>query len=549
MRFIRTLAVLAMLGTALDSSPPVLAQDSASQVGDVFAQLTQLQDANLGIARQMAETEQRAASELRAAIEDGTISNPAYQAVARSFVANALTLASVILSPIQTRQAAAGNTMMLLIQRNIALLQSTAPYARKNRSFSNAIARYTVLQMQTQDLGSALQNGWNRYAGILANAQSSGLLADNAFDAGSQSWNLEIPVLGNPDVAAVVPPAVTTTTAVATTTTTATTTTAFAEAEPPVPATPPPGLTAQPEAAARTTTTTTTTAAAPVPVPALTGTPRGPAETVATTIAEAAAEPPPAGQPEDTAERLPAGGPLDIVRPAAATGPVGDWMLTADGPRTFATTPNLNTETLPVIQGLTVRCAPDGGVQYVIAAKDSFGAFRVYSDRSQYRTVRADDNVIAADNTVAIADTLRLAYAWSQQVPDSGRQLTIRADTLTGTLGLFSPKGYPEARDKVAIACANPAAPAVLPMDVPVAETRPAVTAPPETAADAAAAPTQPTEAATPAAEPAPETPAPEAVATTTAAAPTPPPRDTRPPIPAPRINRQNLPLDIMNGG
>lgn len=444
----QTVLAFVALAAAL-GAPAAVAQSPLEQV---YESLELLQDANLGIARQMAELEQQSASELEAHIQQGRIGSPASQAIARTFVANARTLAAIMLSPMQTYQTAAGESMFVLLRRNIEMLRSVTSYRAADPALDAAITRYTVLQMQTQDMAQALQNGWTRYGDILESAERSGLLAANAFDSETQSWALGNPVLGGlpaPSLSSV--PAASTAPA----------TEAVAAAE--EPATPEaPSLAATvtplqvPEIAPRPTTTADVPATEPEPVPAT--------------------EPVPEASSD---ERLTPNGPLDVAdtpetpaapevaeppaEPAAPTTTrMGDWIVTTNaGGEIVATAGNLVPETRDAISSLSMACAPDRSVAYAIIGAKDFPAFRVFSDRSANVTVGANSNVILGSDAVAMADALSNATSWAQQVADSGRSLTIRSADAEGVLALFSPSGYLDARAAMISACANPGEPLV----------------------------------------------------------------------------------------
>src|SRR5690606_7018219 len=131
-----------------------------------------------------------------------------------------------------------------------------------------AMGRYTVLQLQAQDLASALQNGWNRYGSILADAQAAGLLPENAFDSARQTWTLDEPVTNRLALAITEPSAVPPEAASTTTSVEPTTETAAAE---PAGGTPSPvglGLSTPPGVSALTAEPATL-----VPEPQLSGTP------------------------------------------------------------------------------------------------------------------------------------------------------------------------------------------------------------------------------------------------------------------------------------
>jgi hypothetical protein len=355
----------------------------------------------------------------------------------------------------QTYSTAAGETMFVLVRRNIEMLRGITSYRAADPALDQAITRYTILQMQTQDMAEALQNGWTRYGTILDKAEADGLLANNAFDPETQSWQLGNPVLGVPlqqNVAAAQTPA----TSPLAMTTAEPAPVAVAEPE----ATPEPEP--EPEAVAEATPTpdppdlasTVTPLEVPDSVPVPT-----------TTLAEvpniedqppaavAATEEPAAPVPE---ERLAPDGPLAVAETMPATTQIGDWTVatTPDG-ASIATAINLVADTRAIITSLSMACAPDQSVAYAINGAEHYDAFRVYADRSQNVTVSASSNVVLGPDAASMAETLASAVAWSEQVPDSGRSLTIRTADANGVLALFPPNGYLDARAAIEEACAS----------------------------------------------------------------------------------------------
>ena len=467
----RTAVALVALCAAF-AAPAAFAQSSAIKV--VYDDLILLQDANLGIARQMAALEQQAANELETALQSGRIGLPAHQAIARTFVANARTLAAIMLSPMQTYQTAAGESMFILLRRNIELLRGVMPNRAADPALDAAITRYTVLQMQTQDMAEALQNGWTRYASILKSAEQSGLLAANTFDPDTQSWSLGTPVAGTATMAdlpaapapapepapgagaefVVVPdplpePAVTTATEVAAVSEPQLQPEIVAEPGPaPEPAAERP-VTPEPPDLASTVT--------PLVVPDMPPAPR-------TTLAEVPRIED-MEEPEETAAgdaRLPAAAPLEVAPGDLVTTAMGDWIVVTkpDG-ETIATSTNLVGDTRSMIATLSMACTPDRSVAYVITGAQEYPAFRIYADRSQSITVNASSNVVMGPEAEAMATTLGAAVEWAQQVPDSGRSLSVRSADSSGVLALFPPSGYVEARAAMEAACEREPAVAV----------------------------------------------------------------------------------------
>ena len=467
-----------------------------STLDDVYDGLILLQDANLGIARQMADLEQQAADELEAAM--AAIGNPASRAIARTFVTNARTLAAIMLSPMQTYQTAAGESMFVLVRRNIDLLRELTSYRAADPALDQAITRYTILQMQTQDMAEALQNGWTRYGTILKKAEDDGLLANNTFDPETQSWQLGNPVLGAPpqqNVAAAQTPA---------TSPLPMTTAEEVEPEPAAEPEPEPEpkvvadapVTPDPPDLASTVTPLEVPETVPVPTTTLAAVPN--------------IEDQPAGEEltPETEERLAPEGPLEVAETMPTTLQMGDWTIaTNPNGESIATAINLVADTRSAITSLSMACAPDQSVAYAINGAQQFDAYRIYADRSRNVTVAASSNVVLGPDADAMATTLAEAVAWAQQVPDSGRSLTLRTADSEGVLALFPPNGYLDARAAILSACINgptqsAAAPeemvTALPQDEPEAEAEPAPevvaepAAPEEEAEPVAAAPVAP---------------------------------------------------------
>ena len=567
----RILGALAI--AALSSGAPVAAQDGLS-LDTVFFRLQQLQDANLGIARQMSGLQRQAAAEMMAALDAGRIGE-GHREIARTLAGNALTLAAIMLSPMQTYQTAAGESMFVLVRRNIELLGTVQPVAGADPVFEDVLGRYTILQMQTQDLAAALEAGWARYGDIMDEAERTGHLAPRAFDRDTQSWSIGTPVIST-DLASL--PAATSTADVSQ---------PLSQPAPVAPAEAPPVIDAP---ALQAFTDTLLGGAQPAvtseppanppgpsaPDPLLTGNPQPlPTPPLATGIVPlqvpALTAPAPGSSPPQlpatnagNTDRLAATGPLSIADPRAPASPpaapppvapaptqsgqYGDWALTlAPGGRASANSPNLVLETAVVIRSLEMTCAPDGSVQYVVDASRDFPGFRIYADRSANESVETSgSNVVVGASAQRMADTLQRAYDWARQVPDAGRRLTVRTSDAEGILALFAADGYAEARDAVTAACAGG----------PTTAT--------ETAAlDAAPEATEPTELPpgpegdadpAPVLEPPPEAAAPPQPAVVP---PVPRPREARPapraiepaPPSAPAAPNFSGPIDLLGGG
>lgn len=399
-------AVLAGLFSLAGMLAPVAQEVTApASVEELFGKLVQLQEANLGIARQIAETQLRAADAIQVAVDEGSVTDPALLKLAQTFIDNGRILASVVLVPMGTKNVAAGQTLQRLLRSNIVMFERSRAAARSNAELAGAFEKYSVLQTQTEDLVAALANGWDRYGEVVRTAELAGMIRPGSFDAVDATWTLV-----NPDIqtAAAAAPAA-------------------AEKEEP---------------------------AASMPVPALSGNPRGPAGET-----PAVAQPEPAA-PETTGtatgpSRLDSSGPLALAEVNAdGSGKIGDWTIEADGTGQFiASSLNINPRTTDRIAGLSIACGENGMLYYQFAAAGDYSSYVVYSDDALSRTVRAETNIVSGPDASAIADTLRLGYEWAQRDPDKQRRLTVAAVDDDEIPAQFSPSGYMEARGKVLDAC------------------------------------------------------------------------------------------------
>jgi len=397
-----------------------LAQEvtAPATVEELFGKLVQLQEANLGIARQIAETQLRAADAIQVALDEGGVEDAALKKLGQAFIDNARTLASVVLVPMGTENVSAGETLQRLLRANIAMFERSRGAARSNPDLASAFEKYSVLQTQSQDLLVALANGWHRYGEVVRTAEIAGMIRAGSFDSGDATWTLV-----NPDLQAAA------------------------------------AATAAPEPEAREQAPVE-----PTPVPALSGTPRGPSGEAAQ---PAAAEPVPATLPQPPAEPLPditgTTGParLDSTGPLAladikpdGSGKIGDWTIEADGTGLFiASSSNLNEGTADRIAGVTIACGENGMLYYQFAARTDYPSWVVYSDDALSRTVSAETNIVKGADASALSDTMRLAFDWAGRDPDRKRRITVAAVDDDEVPAQFSPSGYMEARGRVLDAC------------------------------------------------------------------------------------------------
>lgn len=405
---VRSAALAGLIGLALPAALVAQEVTAPATVEDLFGKLVQLQQANMGVARQIAETQLRAADALQVVIDEGTVTDEGLKQIAQTFIDNGRTLASIVLSPMALQNVSAGQTLQRLLRSNIAMLERVRPAARANADLAGAFEKYSVLQAQTEDLVVALANGWDRYGEVVRTAELAGMIRAGSFDAVDGTWTLS-----SPDAKVAV-------------------------AEPVEAAD-------EPEA--------------PTPVPALSGNPRGPdqAETEPE-IAAVAPEPEPAPQPEVTGSapsRLDATGPLALAEiNSDGSGRIGDWSIEADGTGLFiASSPNVNPQTTDRISSITIACGENGTLYYQVAAAASYSSFVVYSDDALSRSISAEANIIRGPDASALADTLRLGYEWAGRDPDKKRRLTVAALDDDEIPAQFSPSGYMEARGKVLDAC------------------------------------------------------------------------------------------------
>ena len=401
----------------LACSFPSLAQEvtAPTNVEELFGKLVQLQEANLGIARQIAETQLRAADAIQVALDQGGVEDAALKKLGQTFIDNARTLAAVVLVPMGTRNVAAGQTLQRLLRNNIAMFERSRSAARSNADLAGAFEKYSVLQAQSEDLLVALGNGWDRYGEVVRTAEIAGMIRPGSFDAGDATWTLV-----NPDKQ-----------------------TATAAPEPE----------AEEEEPAQ-----------PTPIPALSGTPRGPSDEAAQV---AVAEPAPVVEQKPAAEPLPdvtgatgparlgSTGPLALAdMNADGSGRIGDWTVEADGTGLFiASSSNMNEGTADRITGVTIACGENGMLYYQFAAKADYPSWVVYSDDALSRTVSAETNIVNGPDASALADTMRLAFEWAGRDPDKKRRMTVAAIDDDEIPAQFSPSGYMEARGKVLDAC------------------------------------------------------------------------------------------------
>ncbi len=148
------------------SSVSIHAQEvvAPTSIEELFGKLVQLQEANLGVARQIAETQLRASDAIEVAVKEAGITDPALLKLAQTFIDNGRTLAAVVLSPMALQNVSAGETLKRLLRNNIVLLESSRAQARTNADLAGAFEKYAVLQAQSEDLLVAFANGWTATA-------------------------------------------------------------------------------------------------------------------------------------------------------------------------------------------------------------------------------------------------------------------------------------------------------------------------------------------------------------------------------------------------
>lgn len=402
---------------------PGQAQAPGAAREEFFTDLQQLQDANLGIARQMSEIQRRAAALLEAAWVKAASGDTAQEEALTALVANALTLASVVLAPVATRDVAAGDVFSSLLEQNMALAAKVEPLFRGDPGLAEALAQYNVMQVQTQDLGLALRNGWSRYGRAVADAEAAGLLAPGSFDPDARDWSIALPDLAvadipvepaageerlAPDVSALDAPA-------------------FAVE-------PPDEITAAAEREAERLAE-----AAPAIAPAAEAGAAHPAALVASA-------------------RPPAGEALALVDPVAppATQPVTQpaaWLvMIGDNARAVAKAPNGNAATTGSIRGLQIGCHPNGTLRYVFEADREIGEFLVFANDERSATIRASGNMVAGSEAIRMSDVLRLAFEWASDAGENAHIMVAAADE-PDNRAYFPVSGYLEARGRVLDGC------------------------------------------------------------------------------------------------
>lgn len=435
---------------------PVVAQDaSRAAVDGLFVELRQLQDANIGIARQMADTQRRAAVVLETALAKSGSHTAAHREIIESFIANARTLAAVVLAPIATQDVAAADAFARLLEENIALVRRAQPALSIDDELSEAVEQYAAMQMQTQDLGFALMNGWNRYGRAVSEAEAAGLLPVGSFDPAARDWTIK-----SPD------------SAIATASAAAEATMAAeAEAEPvigeekpvdvavaePPPATPAPlVLPDLPEPTVAPQPLPVAEAEPPEPEPVAeaepppeTPAPEAPASSVETASID------PVAEPESGAEsdRLPAGQPLSLAEPGdPAAVPPAMWMVAIDdSARAVATAGNANPETATRIKSMRIGCHPNGTLRYIFDTDGEIVDYLIFADDEQSAEVRAQDNIIAGDAAIRMSDVLRLAFEYAES--RVGGRITIANADAPAERAYFPVAGYLEARGRVLDGC------------------------------------------------------------------------------------------------
>lgn len=370
---------------------------------EVFAHLEQLQDANLNIARQMSLMERRAAEQLEAVLASGAVVDPVQSGILARLAANSITLATIVLAPLPAAESAAGDGFADLLHSNGTRLREAAAVTGADPDFRAALAAYSILQLQVEDMTVALQSGWHRYSELLGEAQQSGLIAPESFNATTKSWSLPDPLSDDVMSAlrdSVVQPA--------------------AAGEPdPIAAVPP---------------------AATTPDPRLTGTP---AEPAAAESSATAAEPTPA-----TVEAP--------WLPAVPKGTEG-WELGQDASgMPSARSTNLDAGSVAEIKSLTIECGDDGLVVFRIGASKRHDSFAVSFPGAVPEAVAATDNLVSGAEALRLSNALSMAYA----AGDLHLILAPSNDAATGAR--FATDGFIEARATVVSSCAGELAASIL---------------------------------------------------------------------------------------
>jgi hypothetical protein len=401
-----------LVGVAVAAlSSAALAQSSAEAIDALFVELTRLQDSNIAVARQMSDIQRRAATALQTVLADGKVTDPAQQEVIEVLVANALTMASVVLSPVATQEVAAGDAFSGLLAENMKLVARAEPLFGAEPELAQAIEQYEIMQLQSRDLAVALQNGWNRYGQAIAAAEGSSLLPPGSFDPNARSWTISVPDV---ELAEVASPA-----AGGSDDRLAPDDSALALAEP---------VTTGAVADAVEQINEATAAAA-----------------ADTEIETAAVATEPDRLPETSAPALP--------DPPITAQPAGWMVMIGDNARAVAVASNSNAATADRIRGMQIGCHPNGTLRYIFETDGNIGEYLIFANQTDSAKIPAESNMISGGAAIHMSDVLRLAFEWASANPSPDSTLMIAPADAPDAVATFPVAGYLEARGRVLDGC------------------------------------------------------------------------------------------------
>jgi hypothetical protein len=398
-------------------SAPALAQPAQDARDAVFLQLRQLQQTNLDIAGQMSEIQRRAAALLEATRAGGADGDPLRQEIIDALIANALTLASIVLAPVAT-QDAADDAFLRLLEQNLGVVSESQPLFDQDTRLAQAVEQYALMQAQTQDLGLALRDGWDRYAEAVAKAETAGLLPAGGFDRSARTWAIKRPSVeagfaaraGNTAAAADEP-----------------------RLEPETSALDHSIFGAVPDAevaAALAREAERLAARAPE------------ADSVSAPSIEDSA--PEASTSTDT--------PMQVETTLQA--PPATWMvMIGDNARAVAKAPNANAATTDRIRSLQIGCHPNGTLRYIFETDRTISEYLVYANKEQHAAIRAQDNIVSGSEAIHMSDVLRLAFEWATSTTDTDAHIMVAAGDDPEALAYFPVPGYLDARGRVLDGC------------------------------------------------------------------------------------------------
>ena len=177
-------------------------------------------------------------------------------------------------------------------------------------------------------------------------------------------------------------------------------------------------------------------------------------------VVELPQSPPPA--PPTMPVAVPLGQP---ALPSAATG--GDWTVTPlAGGGAVARSRNLNPATSATLLSLSIGCAANGTLQYVVDAMSEIRGVEIGAGDRSFGIVVADLNTITGSNALAMSDALTLAVEEAGRAGPGERAFFLRTVDGEGRIARFSTDGYVAARGAVLGACLDLQAAVLAGLDV-----------------------------------------------------------------------------------